>query len=48
VQGYRNALIYNRGIHWPDFFIFAIWFILSLVLGGWLFLRLKTHFAEVL
>ncbi len=47
-EGYRRALIENRGIPLADMAYFLLVTFVFLVLGGWMFRRLKGQFPEVL
>ncbi len=47
-EGYRRALLYNEGVPLVDFLCFAGFCVSMLFLGGWVFRRLKSQFAEVL
>ncbi len=48
IEGYRRALLYNEGVPLIDFTIFCGFCFSFLFLGGWVFRRLKSQFAEVL
>jgi len=47
-EGYRRALIENRGVPLTDMAYFLLFALVLLVLGGWMFRRLKGQFPEVL
>jgi len=47
-EGYRRALLTNEGILLVDFLYYLFFALTALFIGGWIFRRLKGHFAEYL